>query len=78
MRNSCLASSAIAITLSIEMKSLLIGEAADPEEEAKIVAAITGAEPVRAAAAAVSERLTRVMVRTERLAATFSLTGPVT
>ena len=33
-------------------------------------APMTGAEPVRAAAGAVSERLTRVMVRTERLAAT--------
>jgi len=30
----------IAVTLSIEMKSLLIGEAADPDEEAKIEAAI--------------------------------------
>src|SRR5689334_18720633 len=32
----------IAIVLSIEMKSLLIGEAADPAEEDKIIAAING------------------------------------
>jgi cation diffusion facilitator family transporter len=38
---------AIAITLAIEMKSLLIGEAADPDEQAKIVAAIEAAAPVR-------------------------------
>jgi cation diffusion facilitator family transporter len=37
----------IAITLSIEMKSLLIGEAADPQEEAKIVAAIAADPLVR-------------------------------
>ena len=38
---------AIAIVLSIEMKSLLIGEAADPDEEAKIVTAITAFPLVR-------------------------------
>jgi cation diffusion facilitator family transporter len=38
---------AIAITLSVEMKSLLIGEAADPDEAAKIEAAINAAAPVR-------------------------------
>ena len=37
----------IAVTLSIEMKSLLIGEAADPDEEAKIVHAVTSAPTVR-------------------------------
>lgn len=36
----------IAIVLSIEMKSLLIGEAADPAEEAKIEAAIAGSPTV--------------------------------
>jgi cation diffusion facilitator family transporter len=39
---------AIAITLSIEMKSLLIGEAADPDEEAKLIAAIEAFPLVRA------------------------------
>jgi cation diffusion facilitator family transporter len=37
---------AIAIVLSIEMKSLLIGEAADPVEEARIAAAIESAPSV--------------------------------
>ncbi len=37
----------IAIILSIEMKSLLIGEAADPLEEQKIVKAVTDAATVR-------------------------------
>ncbi len=39
---------AIAITLSIEMKSLLIGEAADPVEVSKITEAIQGASRVSA------------------------------
>lgn len=38
---------AIAIVLAIEMKSLLIGEAADPDEESKISAAIIAARNVQ-------------------------------
>jgi len=37
----------IAIVLSIEMKSLLIGEAADPHEEEKIIKAVTESPTVR-------------------------------